>query len=133
MPNVWLFQFDPKQAPSYAPRSGQVDEWAVARYRLEIVPGDTVIIWRGGDEGGIIALGEIASASEYKDVPAQPAKKFWLKIRCTHVFERVFRRSEVKNIPALHYMQIISIPFAQNAFAVTEAEWIEIKERLHIR
>ncbi|NJO83799.1 MAG: EVE domain-containing protein [Blastochloris sp.] len=132
MPNVWLFQFDPKQAPSYTPRVGQVDEWAVSRYRLEIAPGDTALLWRAGDDGGLAALGAIASASAYKDVPAQPDKKFWLTIRCTHIFAHIFRRNEVKHLPALHYMQIISIPFAQNAFAVTAMEWEEIKERLHI-
>ncbi len=132
MSNAWLFQIDPKQATRFTLKVGHTDDWDVARYRSEISNGDTTIIWQGGDNGGMVALGEVVAESVYRDVPAFPDRKFWVRIRYTRILTKTFPRNDVKNIPALHYMQIISIPFAKNAFAVTAAEWEEIKERLGI-
>jgi predicted RNA-binding protein with PUA-like domain len=133
MSKVWLFQINPKEKGTPNLRVGGSDDWAVTRYRNEITPEDTAIIWREGEQGGIIGLGTVSSEAFYKDDPAVPDKKFWVTIRYTHMFSKPLLRSVIKQNPQLHYMQIISISFAQNPFAVTEDEWSELLQLLDLQ
>jgi hypothetical protein len=132
MSGVWLFQINPKKQQAVNLRVGAVDAWDVTRYRHELHEGDQAIIWREGEQGGIVALGRLASNTFEQENPDFPGQRFWVNVTYTRIFERTLPRSTVKQNPKLHYMQIISIPFAQNPFSVTEDEWQELQGVLGI-
>jgi predicted RNA-binding protein with PUA-like domain len=134
MADTWLFQIDPKKARLFEAnlRVGGEQKWDVTRYRSEIRPGDNALVWRDADNAGIIALGQINSEIFEEDDPDFPDRKFWTTVKYTHIFRKPLSRNELKRNTALHYMQVISIPFALNPFAVTPDEWAELRQLLGI-
>lgn len=143
--HTWIFQANPARFDilnALADRkltSGF--HWLVQRYRHEIKPGDTALIWLSGKDGGIYAVAKVISEPFTLYEPSYESK-YWIdeeerdveKLRVklqlvSNLSNRPLKRERLKEIKDLQQLSIFR--FAQGTnFKVTDAEWKLIKPLL---
>ena len=133
--STWIFQVN----PSIFDIDGAIRElkemtWKVNRYREKIHAGDTVYLWRSGENAGIVGAGKILSEPALlKDLETE--KRFiqpkaagensdefvGVRISIEYVLEPTVSRQELLNDPLLRSMQILLQPQGTN-FALSDEE-----------
>lgn len=136
----WLFQGNPKY---YRIINGISDleqmPWLVTRYVKEIAVGDSVLIWKAGDEAGIYAIAEITEPAKYQET--QPDLSYWIDktrlgskpqaiIRFTQkLLDKPLLREKLKQDPVLKSLAVIRQPNATN-YKISAQEWQLVKQLL---
>jgi hypothetical protein len=139
---AWIFQANPTRFDILNaladPKVTSGFHWHVQRYRREIKPGDTALIWLSGRDGGIYAIAEVVSEPHLLFEPSYESR-YWIddeerdveKLRVKLKLVRdlsnhPLRRDRLKEIDALQKLSILK--FAQGTnFKVTDDEWRVIK------
>jgi hypothetical protein len=138
--STWLFQANPHyydlSKELKTKTVGDNDSWSVTRYKDRIRPGDRALLWQGGTEAGIYAIGEITGVpfqrTELDDWIVKrdgPGAKpdIGVPYRLTHILERPLTKTVLQQHAVLKNMLVLRAPTGTN-FAVTEEEWLAIQE-----
>jgi hypothetical protein len=139
---VWMFQANPDVYPLSEElrkmQVGQADDWRVSRYKQEIHPGDTVILWQGGQKApGIYATGVVTSEvyprSEIQPwmlkLDKDPKPDWGVDFRYTRILDEPIPRKFLQSHPVLKGTMILRAPYGTN-FGVSEEEWVALRALL---
>ncbi|MGY1637890.1 AAA family ATPase [Geodermatophilus sp. SYSU D00742] len=132
----WLFQANPKQwdllqhLPDMPP--GHVDDWTVTRHRADMEPGDGVLLWQGGSDAGVYALGRLTSRPELRPTPEfRPESSGRQEYRVDLVVERhvlpPITRAEAQAHPVLARLDVLRRPWGGTNSAVTPEQWRAVR------
>jgi hypothetical protein len=139
---AWIFQANPTRFDVLNaltdPKITSGFHWLVQRYRKEIRPGDTALIWLSGKGGGIYAIAQVASEPRTLLEPSYESK-YWIdeedrdveKLRVNlklirDLSNRPLLRDQLKQVQDLKNLSILR--FAQGTnFRVSDEEWNVIK------
>jgi hypothetical protein len=136
---AWLFEGNPVANRDLLghlakARPGDVDYWRVSRYRNDMRPGDPAVVWIGGPNAGIYALGEIVGEPYDRELPlwdrvdvAAEATEKAINVRYTHVPSSPIRRADVADHPSLRDLGVLGIARHTN-YRVTLEQWAAILE-----
>jgi hypothetical protein len=147
-PRVWLFQANPKyfnlEQELTKVRHGDEDGWTVTKFREDMRAGDVAILWQGGKNAGIYALGELISEpylhsydeeevppwlTGKDDDPSGQVTEWRVPYRYTKVLEHPLYKSTLLEHPTLRNMNVIKAPMGAN-FRVSAKEWEALQELL---
>jgi len=130
---VWLFQANPKhwdlehKLQTVSP--SDADDWTVTRYREEMSPGDTVVLWQGGPKAGVYAVGELVGEPFERELPPwRPPKndgsetEWAISFRYERILQSPITRERLLENRELRSLQVLRAPQGTN-FRVTEWEW----------
>jgi hypothetical protein len=117
MNKTWLFQANPKMYDIDAALA-QLEEiaWRVPQHTSEIQPGDVAVLWRSGQEAGIVGVGRVLE-HPYMQADDQAEEPFVLAPEVAGVDTRV--RIRVKSTPLVSKDQIKSIEGLENHPIIT--------------
>ena len=78
MGRAWIFQCNPDRfdIDGYLKQNTGELSWLVARYAADIKIGDTVYLWRSGDDAGLVGEAEVAGPVEARPEDLE-AISFW--------------------------------------------------------
>ena len=134
----WLFQGNPKYYRVLeAIRELEAIPWLVTRYANNIAPGDGVIIWLSGSQGGIYATAEVIEPAQF--LTEIPDKKYWVDstralgkqqaiIRFTNKFvESPLLKNQLQEDSVLKNLLVLRAPNSTN-FKVSSEEWEQVQK-----
>jgi hypothetical protein len=128
---VWLFQANSEYVLTHELKRRKTDYWHVVRYRDYLQPGNVVLFWQAGEDGGIMGVGELTS-SVYES--KEGGETEWcVDMRYKGLLRNPLCRSTAKVHPILQDLSILKTPFAANPFRVDEAQWQVIQEMITYR
>jgi len=128
---LWMFQANPMQwdlaakLPDMPP--GHVEDWTVTRYRTEMRPGDGVLLWASGTDGGIHLVGRLTSEPQQSPTPdfrpadADPSE-YRVDFRVVRHVAPHITRTLAKSTPELADLAVLQQANATN-FRVTPRQW----------
>ncbi len=127
----WLFQANPRQwdivAKLPSMPTGHVQDWTVTRYRTEMKPGDGVVLWASGTDGGLHVLGRLTSEPRVRPTPdfrpddADP-EEHRVDFRVVRHITPHITRTVAKTTPELADLAVLKLANATN-FKVTLPQW----------
>ena len=134
----WLFQGNPKYYRVLeAIKELEAIPWLVTRYANDIAPGDGVIIWLSGSQGGIYATAEVVEPAQF--LTEIPDKKYWVDstralgkqqaiIRFTNKFlESPLLKNQLQEDSVLKNLLVLRAPNSTN-FKVSLEEWEQVQK-----
>jgi hypothetical protein len=134
----WLFQGNPKYYRVLeAIKELKEIPWLVTRYAKDIAPGDGVIIWLSGSQGGIYATAEVIEPAQF--LTEIPDKKYWVDstralgkqqaiIRFTNKFvESPLLKNQLQEDSVLKNLLVLRAPNSTN-FKVSSEEWEQVQK-----
>jgi len=134
----WLFQGNPKYYRVLeAIKELEAIPWLVTRYANNIAPGDGVIIWLSGSQGGIYATAEVIEPAQF--LTEIPDKKYWVDstralgkqqaiIRFTNKFlESPLLKNQLQEDSVLKNLLVLRAPNSTN-FKVGSEEWEQVQK-----
>jgi hypothetical protein len=134
----WLFQGNPKYYRVLeAIKELEAIPWLVTRYANNIAPGDGVIIWLSGSQGGIYATAEVIEPAQF--LTEIPDKKYWVDstralgkqqaiIRFTNKFlESPLLKNQLQEDSVLKNLLVLRAPNSTN-FKVSLEEWEQVQK-----
>jgi hypothetical protein len=134
----WLFQGNPKYYRVLeAIKELEAIPWLVTRYANNIAPGDGVIIWLSGSQGGIYATAEVVEPAQF--LTEIPDKKYWVDstralgkqqaiIRFTNKFlESPLLKNQLQEDSVLKNLLVLRAPNSTN-FKVSLEEWEQVQK-----
>lgn len=127
----WLFQANPKQwnlaakLPDLPP--GHVEDWTITRYRGEMRPGDGVVLWASGTEGGLHVVGRLTSEPKKGPAPgfrpeAAGPEEYRVDLRVVQRITPHITRAVTRTTPELADLAVLKLANATN-FRVTLQQW----------
>jgi hypothetical protein len=134
----WLFQGNPKYYRVLeAIKELEAIPWLVTRYANDIAPGDGVIIWLSGSQGGIYATAEVVEPAQF--LTEIPDKKYWVDstralgkqqaiIKFTNKFvESPLLKNQLQEDSVLKNLLVLRAPNSTN-FKVSLEEWEQVQK-----
>jgi len=134
----WLFQGNPKYYRVLeAIKELEAIPWLVTRYANNIAPGDGVIIWLSGSQGGIYATAEVVEPAQF--LTEIPDKKYWVDstralgkqqaiIKFTNKFvESPLLKNQLQEDSVLKNLLVLRAPNSTN-FKVSSEEWEQVQK-----
>ena len=134
----WLFQGNPKYYRVLeAIKELEAIPWLVTRYANNIAPGDGVIIWLSGSQGGIYATAEVIEPAQL--LTEIPDKKYWVDstralgkqqaiIKFTNKFlESPLLKNQLQEDSVLKNLLVLRAPNSTN-FKVSSEEWEQVQK-----
>ena len=134
----WLFQGNPKYYRVLeAIKELEEIPWLVTRYANNIAPGDGVIIWLSGSQGGIYATAEVIEPAQL--LTEIPDKKYWVDstralgkqqaiIKFTNKFvESPLLKNQLQEDSVLKNLLVLRAPNSTN-FKVSSEEWEQVQK-----
>ena len=130
--NAWIFQanparFDVDQMLEQA-ENDHVFSWSVSRYADELRPGDLMLLWRAGPQGGICAECQLISYAEQVDEPDEFGDTK-VDFVITRVLPAIVRRDFLKVHPTLSSLPVITQPQGTN-YRVPPELWTDLVQVL---
>lgn len=132
MTSHWIFQGNPRQYDIDAALSVLTDiRWRVPQYTGSVAPGDEVVLWRSGDEAGIVGVGRITGPAMEMPSGAEEAQ---FVLDSTHEGQRTTRvpmavrpapfvaKAAVAALSQMAGHQILTAPMG-TVFPLTDAQW----------
>ena len=139
----WLFQGNPQYYRVLdAIKELEQMPWLVTRYAKDIIPGDGVIIWISGKQGGIYATAEVIEPAQF--ITQIPDKKYWVDstrtlgkqqaiIRFTHkLTESALLKNRLQEDSVLKNLLVLRAPNSTN-FKVSAEEWEQVQKLIQER
>ena len=138
----WIFQANPKHYDIVGALT-VLDEirWRVPQYTDEVRPGDEVVIWRSGNESGIVGVGVVctepsesmASTTEIRfvldnETEGKPETRVLLKVRAVDYVPKAALQQQ----QLIREHQIIRAPMG-TVFRLETPEWAEITSFLSVQ
>jgi hypothetical protein len=133
----WIFQANPTLYDiDSALRNLRVIHWRVPQYTAEIRPGDAVLIWRSGEESGIVGVGRVSDypresrplpeelAFYVDQIPDVTGTATLVPVHLTNV-SYISKSDFARGSLANH--QIVTAPMG-TVFPLTDAQWNEFRE-----
>ena len=124
---VWLLQAKREDYDlTHELKHRKEDYWKVVRYRDYLQPGNIVLLWQTGEDGGILGLGELMRGAYETEEDGET-------ISCVDVgYKGLLRnpvlRSVAKEHPILAELAVVKSPHQGNPFRVDEAQWQAVQE-----
>jgi hypothetical protein len=138
---TWLFQANPKiynlSAQLKEVTVGSMDDWLVTSYRNEMDPGDRVLLWESGPQGGLLAIGELTGEPFQRKPsswrPGNHEELEWaVPFQYTQILSEAIPRAAFLQDSVLKNMH--HIRFAQGSnFKVTEEEWGALQKLIDLQ
>lgn len=131
---AWIFQANPAQFDiDRALQQLDVIHWRVPQYASEIMPGDSVVIWRSGKSAGIIGVAQVVeSPREAISPPSEqqfstddeqaPTTRSKLRVLAVPFVSK----DQLIAHPELSHHQIIKAPMG-TVFPLEESEWAALQ------
>lgn len=126
---TWIFQCNPDRFDIDGFLKHNVGQlsWLVARYKDDIGIGDTVYLWRSGDDAGIVGEAEVIGPVETRqddpdalpywiggDEGAEPAPRVRMRLKRVANGREVIQRNWLKEDHELRDLSIIKMPTGTN-------------------
>jgi hypothetical protein len=137
---TWIFQANPKYYDvDGALASLSEMSWSVNQFKKSINPGDSVFLWKSGEDGGIVAAATVLTPpgiteQDGQQFAVQPERfdkpGLRVRLRIDDVYSEPLSRSSL--MPRLPGLSILQSPQGTN-FAVTPEEAVSIREMLSTR
>lgn len=135
MPSAWIFQANPDVYDiDRAVESLEVIHWRAPQHTYQISPGDDGLIWRAGEEAGVVGVCKVLSSPGKGEVPEEELG-FYLdgeepERRVTRVALRVeavsyLSKAELSSIRGVSDHQIVTAPMG-TVFPLEEEAWQSI-------
>jgi MoxR-like ATPase/predicted RNA-binding protein with PUA-like domain len=116
---AWLFQANPRYYDiDRALQELDEIEWTVRQYRKRVAGGDRAYIWKSGPDGGVIAIGRVAS--DVSDSPPDPSEDPYyrdreafakseprVRIAIERVLDAAIPRDTLRNDPVLSGLSVL--------------------------
>jgi 5-methylcytosine-specific restriction enzyme B len=137
---VWLFQANPKRGYDLAAdiqqrEPGWTVSWTVTRYQNAMQAGDRCILWQGGDEAGIYAIGTLtavpAEAEGVNPYTSGEKRKAWWRVslRVDAILDPPLLKSELTADTVLSDLLVLRQPAGTN-FRVPAEHWARLQQLL---
>lgn len=132
----WLFQANPKQwdllAHLLTMPPGHVEDWTVTRHRADMKPGDGVVLWQGGPDAGVYALGRLVDRPQLRPtLEFRPESADTQEYRVNLVVERhvlpPITRAEAQAHPVLSELDVLRRPWGGTNSMVTPEQWRAVR------
>ena len=123
---VWLFQANDGYVLTRKLKQLKKDYWSVGRYRDYLQPGNIVLLWQTGQDGGIFGLGELTSGTYESEEGG--GTEWCVDMRYNGLLKNPVLRSVAKEHPILQGLDVLKTAFAANPFRVDEAQWRAVQE-----
>ncbi|UQN08782.1 AAA family ATPase [Deinococcus sp. QL22] len=141
---AWLFQMDPADsdiaARLEAAQVGESLEWPVTRFVQELQPGDPVVLWTPGPDGGVVALTEVAGPVEGQlnllaggqDMPENDDQGgLTVPLRITRLLPVPIARDVIAKHPVLSQLHVMQMAEG-TTFKLTRLEWEAVQSLLEV-
>lgn len=132
-PRSWIFQANPKIYDIEAAiKELKQQKWSVRQHKDEIKEGDTVYIWKSGNDAGLIAMGKAISNPEIgpdneealkfaKDRDAFKVNELRIMVQISKVLSKPILKEQIAKNPKLSEITILKAPQGTN-FALSKEE-----------
>lgn len=132
---AWIFQCNPERfdVDGFLKQNVGQLSWLVSRYKDEIGIGDTVYLWRSGDNAGIVGEAEITGPVETRpddpeampfwiagDEGTEPAARVRMRLKRVANGREVIQRNWLKEDHELGDLSIIKMPTGTNFPVATQ-------------
>jgi EVE domain len=133
-PSAWIFQAN----PSFFDLEGAAQNltnlsWLVKQHREDILSGDTVYLWEGGSNAGVVTVAKVTGAPAMRHETAEESRfnrdatkfageKQRVLLRIERVLNERISRTELLQHPILNNMTILRAPQGTN-FALSLSEF----------
>jgi MoxR-like ATPase len=135
---IWLFQANPavwNLAEKLRDRSvGDDETWSVSRFRNEMGPGQLAVLWMGGENAGVYALGELVdapferrTADFWPDRSERGETEWAVPFVYTQILDRPITKTALLAHPVLKDLSVIRGPMGTN-FKITPEQWQALQE-----
>jgi hypothetical protein len=134
---AWVFQANPAiYRIDEALEQLEHIEWQVPQYTSDILPGDTVVIWRSGKTAGIVGVGTVVNTPRETVIPEEE-RAFWdgsgdgltTRVRVRVRTAPFVAKETLVSDPVLGGHRIVNAPMG-TVFPMTDEEWASISELL---
>jgi hypothetical protein len=134
---AWIFQGNPKRYDlDGALRELDTIRWRVPQYTSDILPGDAVVLWRSGDDAGIVGVGRVVEPPREVDMATEelrfdrgdagdPTTRATLRVvPCALV-----GKATVASLPEMSGHQIVTAPMG-TVFPLDDHQWSALRKHL---
>ena len=138
----WIFQANPNEYRVLdALAAGVIRSWHVKQHATAIRSGDTVFIWKAGQDAGVYALAAVTGeprlmrptdeeialyAPEFRELLRQE-DQLRAPLRVDLVLSAPISRTELRGHPVMRELSILRMPRGTN-FAVTDVQGEALRE-----
>lgn len=125
---VWLFQANENEfvlVDKVKPQ--KIENWSVTQNHDKLRPGDKVLLWQSGSEGGIYATGELVTGAYEED------GDWWADIRYVGLLDEFVLKSTLRKHPVLKSLGVIKMPHGRNPYRIYDEEWFAVKQVLSVQ
>jgi MoxR-like ATPase len=129
--DVWVFQAHPAKHDDFDEWLEKAENkertWTVNAFRDDIGPDDIVLIWRSGEEAGVVAAGEVTGHPSPRDpdeafLDREETDEYGVTFRCHTVLDSSIPLDELRDDPVLSELAVIQARGGTN-FQVESDEW----------
>jgi hypothetical protein len=134
---AWIFQGNPERYDLDG-ALGELDtiRWRVPQYTSDILPGDAVVLWRSGDDAGIVGVGRVIEPPREVDMATEelrfdrgdagdPTTRAMLRVvPCAFV-----GKATVASLPEMSGHQIVTAPMG-TVFPLDDHQWSALRKYL---
>lgn len=139
---AWLFQANPKvwnlAEHLEEMKPGALGEWSVSRFGDQMKDGDPVLLWHGGPDAGIRALGTLVGSVHERAMPEWQTERGkegkaeqCISYRLDRILEDPLDKEELVADPVLSSLSVIRAPQGTN-FRVTTEQWARLQQLLDV-
>jgi MoxR-like ATPase len=139
--NYWLFQGNPRRFLGMrewlaAKQVGTGEDWTASRYADEMRPGDEVVVWMSGPDGGICATAELTGSSferpNTRSSRARGATEPAVPLRVTRFVDPLISREECRSHDVLRDLEVLHVARATN-YHMSKQQWDAVMDLLSAR
>lgn len=137
MARAWIFQGSPDRYNlDAALRELNTIRWRVPQRTSEVLPGDPVVLWRSGEDAGIVGVGRVVEAPREARMDPEELRfdrgdaggsttRATLRVApCPFV-----AKADVAALPQLASHQIVTAPMG-TVFPLTDEQWAALRSRV---
>jgi len=139
MTSHWIFQGNPRQYDIDAALLALTEiRWRVPQYTGSVAPGDEAVLWRSGDDAGVVGVGRIVgpaadmpSLAEERRFVLDPSQEGHRTTRVPMAVRPTpfVAKSTIAAVPAMFGHQILTAPMG-TVFPLTDEQWDALRPLL---
>jgi hypothetical protein len=132
--NLWMLQCSPQVWDVFswwADGDGDFDSWTISRHLEEIDAGDRFVLWVGGDNAGVYAIGAVTGSANFTQMTGDP---YWKKppkgavhaVPLTverYLFDVPITKATLAADPDFSDATILRMPRTGNPIRMTDRQW----------
>ena len=133
---AWLFQANPKEwnlkSNLKNMQPGDIDDWMVSRFIDQVKDGDPVILWQGGSEAAIYAIGRLLGEVRFRTPSpgndGAPPERY-INYQLERILQEPIAKKDLLADSVLSGLTVLRAPQGTN-FRVTAEQWARLQELL---